>query len=71
MHNCKGVCHYNLQQVSIEKTVELICPQCGKNWMAQINRQKRICCGKLVVKFSSIEKNVAVKPTVINETVRS
>jgi len=70
MFKCGGVCRFNLQDVSQNKYLLLTCPQCNKQWKASVNREKKICCGKIVIKFVSVEKNVAVRPLIYNETFR-
>jgi len=70
MFNCGGVCAFNLQDVSQQGHLVLTCPQCKKQWKAAVNREKKSCCGKIVIKFMSVEKNVAVRPLVYNETFR-
>ena len=67
---CKGVGSYNLQEVSQQGVALLTCSGCGKNWRAE-KSEKSSCCGRVVVRFTSVEKNINVKPLVVLEGVRS
>ena len=68
--NCKGVGSYNLQQISQEDNVSFFCSQCNKEWRAEVSKEKKSCCGRVVVKFTSVEKSITAKPIVVYHSVR-
>ena len=65
------MCRYNLQKMSQEGHERFDCPQCGKKWESVVNTEKKSCCGNIIVKFMSIEVNLANKSLVCNERVRN
>jgi len=69
IRGCGGVASYNLQEVSQEGKAILVCSGCNKQWRAE-KSDKNSCCGRMVIKFTSIEKNVNVKPLIALEGVK-
>lgn len=65
---CRGTCRYNLQEMSQLGHSVAKCERCGKNWRVEQDTEKKSCCGKIVVRMTSIEKNVSSAPIIFRET---
>lgn len=47
------------------------CQKCKKEWRIEESKHRKSCCGRMVVRVSSVEKNAQAKPIVFNESVHT